>query len=480
MATVFKYRGGYRAEARDASGRYLTKQFCLGEHAQAKQWAADNEADKTSEHAPELGGPTQATLAAALARYAELYTIKKDGAVQELNRIGHYLQAAGLSLLRLGTDEAGQAALIECPPQDIDKRVSKAWQAHLLARRESSARTYACIAKLACMRVAKIGRPDIDAFVATMTLDGLSKSTIQKEISLLKHLFNNAISGWYWTHFTNPCNGVKLGASEHRFVRLSREQFTRLYAALDGCDNPYFWPLVDTAIYLTARQKSLLALRWSDIDLESRNAVLRKTKTGTVIVPLSRRVAELLGKLPHHPSGFVFPMTKNAVKCAWDGVRIKAGLAGDKQTGEKALQFRDLRHLGGTYYGRLVRDAHVLRQILGHKTIYMAQVYINLSNDDLVADLDHAEDTRGLDLPPLPATGPRLVGERTSRKAQRVIDAIRLKYGKSTPTPDAQAAAKAASGGASNVVQLFAKTPSTPHEADPAGAPKAGANGGCK
>ncbi len=470
MATVFKYRGGYRAEARDASGHVVTRQFCLGEHAEAKLWAADNEADKTSEHAPELGGPTQVNLAQALAHYATLYTVTKRGAVQELNRIGHYLQAAGLQPLRLGSDDAGKAALIQWQPEDIEKRVSEGWKAHLNARREHSARTYAFIGKLACMRVSAIRRTHIDELFATMVLDGLSPSTIQKEVALLKSLFNTAMTAWYWTKFSNPCLGVKLGGSEHRFVRLTKAEYGRLYAALEQCDNPWFWPLVDTAIFLTARRKSLLKLRWSDLDLEGRCAVLYKTKTITVTVPLSRRVVELLSKLPRDPSGKVFPMTPNAVKCAWDGVRKKANLP--------QLQFRDLRHLGGTYYARLVRNAHVLRQILGHQTIYMAEVYINMTEEDLVADLDFAEDARKLFQPPLPTAGLRVVSGGTSKKAQRVIEAIRRKYGKSTATPDEGAAAGGASSGQSNVVPLFAESPSTPPGADAAGATKAAAKGG--
>lgn len=415
MASIFKYRGAWRAQAFDASGKRLTKNFRT--QADAKDWAAGIEAARLEAYAPELGGPTQATLAGMLARYAELYTVNKRGAVQELNRIGHYLQAAGLPLLRLGADASGQAALIQYRPQDIDARVAAGWQAHLAARRQQAARTYACIAKLATLRASAIRRAHIDELVATMKLDGLSESTIQKEIALLKRCFGRAIARWNWAHFTNPCLGVKLGGSEHRFVKLTREQTARLYAALDECDNPWFAPLVDAATFLTARKKSLLTLRWEDINLETRQAVLRKTKSTTVVVPLLRRMYTVLSQMPRHPSGFVFPMTENAVDCAWDRVRTKAGLP--------HLQFRDMRHIGGTYYARLVRDPNVLKKILGHSTTYMAEVYINLTDDELIEDIDYAEAARQLPQPPLPNVGPRAVTERTSRKAERVIAAIR-------------------------------------------------------
>ena len=244
--------------------------------------------------------------------------------------------------------------------------------------------------------------------MSTMTQDGLSDSTIQKEIALLRAMFNSAISDWHWLGFVNPCAGIKLGKSTPRFVNVSREELERVYRACAECDNPYVLPLVDCAIFLTARQGSLLTLRWEEIGFDERHIWLRKTKSGPALIPLPLRCKLVLEQLPRHPSGFVFPMTDNAVTMAWRGVREKAGLP--------KLQFRDLRHLGGTHYAKLAPNAHVLREILGHKTLYMAQTYVNLTNKDAVDFLD-ATPVEPPEMPPMPGASN---DDQSQRKAKRL------------------------------------------------------------
>lgn len=336
MSSVFKFRKGYRAQAFDKAGKRHTEDFRL--QAEAKTWAAKIESAEVSEHQPELGGPTMATLAQTLHHYACLYSVGKGGASQELARINTYLRDAGMPSLKLRKKPDGTSKLEEVSAKAIDDAVAGGMRPYLDARREKSAASYAFRAELANQRVSAISKAQLDRFVATMGTDGASDSHIQKEVALLKAVFNKAIERWNWVGFANPCVGIKLKGSEHRFVRVSTERMIALSKALAECDNPYFWPLVDCAIFLTARKGSLLRLAWADVDLEARCALLRDTKTGTVQVPLAPRVVEVLSHLPRHESGLVFPMSANAVDMAWDGVRQKAGLP--------TLQFRDLRHIG--------------------------------------------------------------------------------------------------------------------------------------
>lgn len=91
------------------------------------------DAAEASGHEPKLGGPTEATLADALTYYANQWTVNKGGARAELNRINHYLSAAGEKRLRLHVDPKGTKSVVE------DTAALAHWQHHYNCHRPHSA-----------------------------------------------------------------------------------------------------------------------------------------------------------------------------------------------------------------------------------------------------------------------------------------------------------------------------------------------------
>ncbi|TXC66067.1 tyrosine-type recombinase/integrase [Piscinibacter aquaticus] len=162
---------------------------------------------------------------------------------------------------------------------------------------------------------------------------------------------------------------------------------------LDRVRQPQFWPMVELALVSTMRRGSLLKLEWDKVSLATREVHVW-AKGREVTLPLSQRAVQLLRSVPRNGTPYVFSMSKNAVKLAWEGVRDKADL--------HWLRFADLRHLGATFYARAGLNAHELRLVLGHKTTKMAEVYVNLVNTDVMEALDHAEGRRpiGRRMPP--------------------------------------------------------------------------------
>lgn len=411
-AKPFKYRGKWRATVTLANGRRPTRDFEKCDDA--VQWMAEQLANANAEHLPELGGPTVATLADALQLYAQLYTTNKRGFASELNRINHYLEAVGLAPLKSVPNATGGYSLKEY----TRRALPKSWQDHNESRRDARAQTYTRIGELAKKRCSVISTADLRRLVADMSSEGLSASTIQKEIALLKHLFNMAAREWNWKGFENPCMGIKLGKSDTRFVFITKEQRQLLWDALAECDNPFFWPLVEVNLQTTLRRASLLAMRWDQVDLDGRIAVL-PSKTGQVPIPLTQHAVKVLREMPRHDSGRVFPMTPNAVDMAWDGVRQKAGL--------EKLQFRDLRHLGATDFARRGFNSHQLKAVLGHKTTYMADVYVNLVNQDVLDMMDRTEPVSPVMQVPPPASGSAtdmLKLKRSARLTRAVVAQI--------------------------------------------------------
>jgi len=433
----FKYRGAWRVQVTCKNGTRPTADFENLE--EAKAWLGQTLATANDLHEPKIGGPTQATLAAALNYYAGLYSLVKGGVDAELNRINHYLVGDGMEPLRKVLNALGQLVLERYSPADQPI----GWQEYNDDRRAKRAGTYGAIAALGRKRCSVISTADIRELMTTMKNEKLSDSSIQKEIALLRHMFNMAATEWNWKGFENPTVGLKLGSSKSRFVFITKAQEAALWGAIAECDSPYFWPLVVCALETTMRRSSLLGMRWDKTDLEGRLAQV-PSKTGLITVPLSLHIVSVLSGMPRHPSGKVFPFSGNAVEMAWDGVRIKAGLL--------TLQFRDIRHLGATAYARRGLNAHQLKAILGHKTLFMAQVYVNLVAQDVLNAMDATAQTVPVIQVPPPAIGP---GENIlkERRSARLVDAVKKRLQapvtaeQTAPAKDVPDAAKALASG---------------------------------
>jgi integrase len=417
LPSPFKCRDKWRAQVTMPDGKRPAKDF--DQHEEAKAWIVRMlaEAASASGHEAKLGGPTVATLADALTYYAGQWTVNKGGARAELNRINHYREAAGMPQMCIRVDGNNKKSLVVADSQ----HGASAFTAYSALRRGLRQETYETIAKLARRRCSAISPADIRELMSTMAREGLSESTIQKEIALLRHVFNTAIQEWSWVAFKNPCLGLKLGKSESRFVVLPSAKVQALMEAAHGCDNPFVAAAIGLALDTTMRKNSLLSLDWSRIDLENRTLQV-DSKTGGVVLALSTTTLAILNNLPKSSAGRVLPLSDNGLDMAWEGVRKKAGVPN--------LQFRDLRHVAATRLAKRGMSAHQLQRVLGHKSITMAQVYVNMVQADMVEVLDKLSPLDPvLVLKPLTASA----GEEISRRrSDRITGAIKKKAQVST------------------------------------------------
>jgi len=454
-AKPFRYRNKWRIQVTLKNGKRPSADF--DKHADAMDWANEQLANANAEHGPALGGPKEAILAQALDHYARQHTITKGGVDAELNRINHYLEAVNMPLLKAVANDLGGLEISE----HRRKLLPDGWQRHNDARRAKRQRTYETIAQLAGKRCSAISPADIRKLFTAMKVEGLSESTIQKEIAMLKVVFNTAIKEWSWSGFENPCNPIKLGKSARRFVALSPAQLQALSDALLECDNPYFLPLVIVAKESTLRKGTLLDMTWDQVNVSERSSML-ETKTGQQQYSISLGVQQILANLPRHPSGKVFPMSANAVKMNWTRVRKKAGLPN--------LQFRDLRHLGATDWVRRGLSTHELKQVLGHTSIATAQFYVDLVGSDMQAALDAASRNGGVWQAAIETTNPdpgdTISAKRAARMArvteQRMAKARAPEAMEATLSTDATATASAESADAA-AKECLEPTAAHPH-----------------
>lgn len=430
MPQPFRFRNGWRAQVTLRNGSRPAKTFAT--HEEAKAWIAEVLANNNGENLPLLGGPTQARLADMLDYYVRHVTVVKGGAVQEINRANHYLLAAGLPALALWQDEEGKREIVTLAEKQRRKRKAQqnpgATRNRIGSRNaagttpESFARhneersclahprTYEVYEELATKRASQISGVDIRNLHSTMTAEGYSLSTIQKEIALLKALFNEARNNWNWPQMRNPCDHIKLKKAGNRFIEFTDEKYCRLIQALAECDNPEMWPLVELAIETALRQSSLLRLEWGHINFVDRK-LWTIGKGHESIIPLSQRAVQILKSLPKPHKGRVFSMSENAVQKAWARIREKAQLSD--------MKFRDLRHVAPTEYARGGMNAFQIRDVLGHKTTVQAATYVNLVNRDVLDAMDRINAT--ITVPrSLPPVANDWSSQRTQNKTRRL------------------------------------------------------------
>ena len=111
MASIYREGKGWAARVRTGLHRRYKSGFCT--HAEAREWVRETESAVAKTKQPKGLGPQQTTLAMALRMYAEDFSVKKKGCVQEVVRINRYLALAQLPRLKAVRKRVDTAACLE-------------------------------------------------------------------------------------------------------------------------------------------------------------------------------------------------------------------------------------------------------------------------------------------------------------------------------------------------------------------------------
>jgi len=207
--------------------------------------------------------------------------------------------------------------------------------------------------------------------------------TVIRELAYLSSIINHARREW-GIHCTNSVALVrKPEAPQGRERLLSANEEALLLAALapSGGRSPWVRPVVELALQTAMRRGELLGLRWGDVHLTERVAVLPLTKNGDRrLVPLSTGAVRILGALPRalHDDR-VFPVQAAALAKAFDRATARAGLLN--------LRFHDLRHTAITRMSTKLPNVIELAAVSGHRSLRMLQRYYHPNPQELAAKL---------------------------------------------------------------------------------------------
>lgn len=213
---------------------------------------------------------------------------------------------------------------------------------------------------------------DIEAFRQSRIVEGNSRATANRYLSLVKRIFNLAVQDGYVE--TSPARYIKKFSEKESLKEriLTREEDDRL---MDACPQ-YLRDMVFLALHTGMREGEIMGLKWDCVDFKNREIRVEHTKAGQYRnIPMDKAVFTMLMSMPHS-KGYVFEnsRTQRAYKNihkAYNLARAKAGL-GD-------VRFHDLRH---TFATRLVEsgaDIGLVQLILGHGSLQITQRYVHPS-----------------------------------------------------------------------------------------------------
>lgn len=219
-----------------------------------------------------------------------------------------------------------------------------------------------------------------------------SPYTANRVLSLIKHMYVIAAKNGYVKGHNNPAAGIRKFPEKSRDRFLQSDELHRFFNALWAENNEVFKNYVIISLFSGQRRGNILALRWSQIDLNNGFMYLPDTKNSEPMqVPITSQLRELFEKIkPHAKSDLVLPSNKSKSghledpKRPWQDLLARAGI--------ENLRLHDLRRTMGSYQAITGASTNIIGKSLGHKSTSATLVYARLSADPVRESMQKATD----------------------------------------------------------------------------------------
>ena len=165
----------------------------------------------------------------------------------------------------------------------------------------------------------------------------VSKSTVRRELVLLRHIINIAAHEWRHNSLRGLFDNIKLPKeSHHRIRRVSPDEINAMWKALGDQRNGNYLKAAQLALETGMRRSEILKLKMGNLQQDV--IELEESKSGHPrLVPLTNKSREVLVDLiSKDKDELIFKIKPNALRLAWERARVKAGV--------NDLRFHDLRH----------------------------------------------------------------------------------------------------------------------------------------
>lgn len=220
----------------------------------------------------------------------------------------------------------------------------------------------------------------IEEFKTLRTGEGSKNATVNRDLALLKTVFNKA-KRWGLYKGDNPVSacGMLPENNEHVARCLSDDELAKLLPELPGETKAIF----EFAVASGLRIGNIYSLQWSMVDRRNRVITLPKTKNGRpLMIPLNDWANSILDTIPRHArSPYVF--------CRLDGKPYRNCTRGFKNALARAkldttYRIHDLRHTFATRLAIRGVPTGILKDLMGHSSLQMVQRYSHIGQQTLL------------------------------------------------------------------------------------------------
>ena len=203
----------------------------------------------------------------------------------------------------------------------------------------------------------------------------VSNASINRELEILRHIFNLAVNEWEWLPKAPKIRMLKEAPPRVRF--LGFQEADKLMLALP----PHLQPFVQFALSTGCRLSEIRCMEWSRVDLKRNVAWLNhgSTKNGAARgIPLNNDAMIALSMVKGQHPRWVFtyqgePMS--VLGSAWKRSLKRAGI--------QDFRFHDLRHTWASWHVMSGTSLAELMELGGWKTVDCVLRYAHLAPDHL-------------------------------------------------------------------------------------------------
>lgn len=238
--------------------------------------------------------------------------------------------------------------------------------------RDKAALQHLCLF-FANKRLSAITARDVEAYKAHRILEGVKKATVDRELSVLRHLYNKARE---WKECSESPVSPKMFYREkgQKWHIITEDEQNRLLAACSA----YLRSYVLFALYTGFRRGQIISLKWSQVDFDK----------GRVFLPAAGNKDKRDHDLPLGPTALRVLRSLKAISGGQEHCFPRLPVASFHEHFKKALRnagldatirFHDLRHTFVSRGDEAGWPSEVLRTLAQHASLQTTQKYMHTS-----------------------------------------------------------------------------------------------------